>query len=301
MNVLVTGATGLVGSALVPYLAGKGHAIRKLVRKPLRRDAGEFAWDPERGTLDASALEGADGIVHLAGENIAAGRWTPAKKARIRDSRVRGTKLLAEAAARCERPPKVLASASAVGYYGDRGSELLTETSEAGSGFLASVCREWEQAASPAAARGIRTVAMRFGVVLSGKGGVLGKMLPPFRLGLGGKVGSGGQYMSWIAIDDLVAAIAHVLERPELSGAMNTVAPVPVTNLDFTRALGRALGRPTIFPLPAFAARLLFGEMADELLLASARVEPRRLLASGFSFRYREIEPALGHVLGSPR
>ena len=298
MNVLVTGATGLVGTALVPYLASRGHGVRTLDRGQADHGRGRFSWDPERGTLETAALQGVEGIVHLAGENIAGGRWTAARKARIRDSRVKGTKLLAEAAARAEPPPRVFVSASAVGFYGDRGSEVLTEASPPGSGFLASVCREWEAAAAPAAARGIRTAAARFGVVLSGKGGVLGKMLPPFRLGVGGKVGSGEQYMSWIAVDDVVAALAHVLERSDCSGAINTVAPAAVTNADFTRALGRTLSRPTIFPLPAFAARLLFGEMADELLLSSARVEPKRLLATGFAFRHPDVEGALRHVLG---
>jgi uncharacterized protein (TIGR01777 family) len=242
-------------------------------------------------------LEGLDAVVHLAGENVA-GRWTRAKKARIRDSRVRGTRLLAEALARSRRPPKVLACASAVAYYGDRGEEVLRESSPPGRGFLAEVCRAWESATAPAAERGIRVVNLRFGLVLSRAGGALGRMLPVFRVGLGGRLGDGRQYWSWVALDDCVAAIGHALASQGLAGGVNVVAPHPVTNAELTAALGGVLSRPAPLAVPAFAARLAFGEMAREVLLASARVEPARLLAGGFRFRFGRVRPALEHVLG---
>jgi uncharacterized protein (TIGR01777 family) len=250
------------------------------------------------GTIDASALEGVDAVVHLAGENIAQ-RWTSSQKAKIRDSRIKGTQLLCETLARLSSPPKVLVSASAIGYYGDRGEQILTEDSPLGRGFLAEVCRGWEAATEPARQRGLRVVPLRFGVVLSPAGGALAKMLPPFRLGLGGMVGSGRQYMSWIALDDVVGAIQHAIVTDTLQGPTNAVAPQAVTNQEFTKTLGKALGRPTVFPLPAFAARLMFGEMADELLLASTRVQPAKLLGSGYRFRYPELEDALRHVLAT--
>jgi uncharacterized protein (TIGR01777 family) len=237
--------------------------------------------------------------VHLAGENIAKGRWNARKKARIRDSRVNGTRLLSEALTRLSKPPAVMVCASAIGYYGDRGDEVLREESASGSGFLAEVCRQWEAAAEPARKRGIRVVHLRIGVVLSPEGGALAQMLFPFRMGLGGKLGSGRQYFSWIAIDDLVTVIAHALTNDTLQGPVNAVAPHPVTNLEFTRTLGRVLARPTLFPMPALAARLAFGEMADELLLSSARVEPTRLLATAYQFRHPQLEGALRHLLGS--
>lgn len=301
MNVLVTGSTGLVGSALVSFLEASGSRVTRLVRSqprpvPPRRD--EVFWDPDAGRLDSSALEGLDAVVHLAGENIA-GRWTARKKARIRESRINGTCLLAEALAGLARPPAVLVAASAIGYYGDRGETVLKEESSPGEGFLAGVCRDWEAAAKPAVQKGIRVVHLRIGLVLSRAGGALARMLPPFKLGFGGKIGSGKQYVSWIAIDDLVRAIGLVLAEKGLAGAVNAVAPNPVTNLEFTRTLGRVLHRPTIFPLPAFAARLAFGELGQELLLASQRVEPARLLASGYSFRFPGLEGALGHVLSA--
>jgi len=297
MNIVVSGSSGLIGSALVPELGAAKHNVKRLVRRALRGREAEAHWDPAAGSLDPKLLEGCDAVVHLGGENIAAGRWTAAKKRRIRDSRVRSTKVLSEAMARLSRAPKVLVCASAIGYYGDRGSELLTEESAPGSGFLPEVCRAWEAAAAPAAKKGIRVVHMRFGVVLSRKGGALTKMLLPFWLGLGGKVGSGSQYMSWIAIGDAVGALQYALEHEALRGPVNAVAPNPVTNLEFTRALGRALHRPTIFPMPAAAARLVFGEMADALLLSSARVEPARLKAGGYRFRHPALDEALRHLL----
>jgi uncharacterized protein (TIGR01777 family) len=296
MRVLVTGSTGLIGSALVPFLRAAGHDVIRLARVPLRAEEKVVLWDPEAGKIEPSELEGIEAVVHLAGENIA-GRWTAEKKARIRDSRVRGTRLLCEALARLERPPAVLVSASAIGYYGDRGTEILREESPPGRGFLAEVAAQWEAATEPAAQRGIRVAILRFGIVLSPRGGALAQMLLPFRLGLGGPIGSGQQYWSWIAIDDVVRAIQHALHTETIRGPVNVVAPDPVTNREFTRALGRVLGRPTLLPLPATVVRLLFGQMGEELLLASQRVEPIRLLASGFVFQYPDLDGALRHLV----
>jgi uncharacterized protein len=300
MNLLVTGSTGLVGSALVPFLTDGGHTVTQLVRSPSRHGDRTARWDPARDQIDTPGLEGQDAVVHLAGENIASGRWTAAKKARIKDSRVNGTRLLCEALARLSRPPPSLLCASAIGYYGSRGDEVLTEESSSGSGFLPEVCREWEAAAAPAVGKGMRVVFLRTGVILSSRGGALAKMLTPFRLGAGGRIGSGRQYMSWIALDDVVGAIHHTLLTESLRGPVNVVTPRPVTNLDFTRTLGRVLRRPTIAPLPGFMARLLLGEMADELLLSSSRVEPTRLLATHYPFRFPDLEGALRHLLGKP-
>jgi len=295
MKILVTGSTGLVGSALVPSLKAQGHEVIRLVRST--PTAGEVYWNPEKGTLKAEQIEGVDAVVHLAGESIAEGRWTEEKKKRIRESRVQGTTLLSETLARLERKPRVLVSASAVGFYGSRGDESLNEQSASGDDFLAEVCRQWELSTQAAAQSGVRVVNLRFGVILSREGGALAKMLTPYKLGLGGKLGSGEQYMSWIALDDAVGAIVHALENDSVRGPVNVVAPSPATNYEFTKALGHALSRPTIFPLPAFAARLMFGEMADATLLASQRVEPTRLKETGFIFKYPELEGALRHVL----
>ncbi len=298
MRILVSGSTGLVGSALIPSLETAGHETFRLARTPPRGNSKEIFWDPGTGKLDAQEIEGFDGVVHLSGENIGAGRWTAARKERIRDSRVRSTRLLSQTLSRLHRPPKVLVCASAVGYYGDRGEEVLREESAPGSGFLAGVCRDWEGACQPAAEKGIRVVNLRNGVVLSGSGGALPRMVLPFRLFVGGRVGSGRQYLSWIALEDAVAAILHALGSEKLQGPVNSVAPHPVTNLEFTRTLGRVLSRPTLFPVPAFIVRSAFGEMGEELLLASQRVEPVRLLASGFVFRYAQLEAALRRALG---
>jgi hypothetical protein len=301
MKIIVTGSSGLVGSALVPSLLGRGHEVTRLVRgTPGSGTAGvrEAAWHPERGEIDAAALEGHDAAVHLAGENIAAGRWTDEQKRRIRESRVRGTSLLAGALAGLREKPGALISASAIGYYGDRGTEVLTEESAPGKDFLADVCREWESAAEPAHAAGIRTVLLRFGLILSADGGALAKMLLPFKLGVGGRVGDGRQFYSWVTLDDVINVIHFALAEETLSGPVNVVAPKPVTNAEFTKALGRALGRPTLFPAPAFGLRLAFGEMADALLLASERVEPERLLSAGFQFKHPDIDAALRRVLG---
>jgi uncharacterized protein (TIGR01777 family) len=303
MNVLISGSTGLVGSALIPFLTSGGHEVIRLLRvkgsSTLQSSSKEAVyWDPDGGRINPGDLEGLDAVVHLAGDPIASGHWTAAKKARIRDSRVVGTRLLCEALAKCDRPPQVLVSASAIGFYGDRGDEVLTESSPAGIGFLADVCREWEDATQLAASKGIRTVTLRTGVVLSPAGGALAKMLPPFKMGVGGVLGSGRQYMSWISIDDLIGAIHHSLINSSVSGPVNGTAPSPVTNREFTKTLGRVLHRLTIFPMPAFAARLAFGEMADELLLSGQRVQPLRLLNGGYSFRHSDLETALRHVLG---
>jgi hypothetical protein len=297
MKVAITGASGFVGAALVPFLTTGGHEVVRLVRRaPKAKD--EIRWDPEAGTIDAAALEGVDAVVNLSGENIAGGRWTDARKALLRSSRVGPTALLARTLAGLERKPKVLVSASAVGYYGDRGDAWVTEKDAPADGFLARLSVDWERAAEPASNAGIRVVQPRIGVVLGPAGGALGKMLRPFKAGLGGVLGSGTQYMSWIAMDDLVGVIHHLLDRPDLGGPVNAVAPEPVTNAAFTKTLGRVLGRPTIAPAPAFALRLAFGEMADATLLTGARVRPERLLASGYRFRFPDLEGALRHVLG---
>jgi uncharacterized protein (TIGR01777 family) len=297
-HVLVTGSSGLVGSALTPFLTTGGRRVTRLVRSEPQPEEDNVAWDPATGRIDASQLEGLDAVVHLAGESIAGERWDASTKKRIRDSRVQGTQLLCETLAKLEQPPKVLACASAIGYYGSRGETWLREDSAAGTDFLAQVCQAWEAATEPARRRGIRVVQLRFGIILSPAGGALAKMLTPFRCGAGGVIGNGQQYMSWIALDDVLGAIYHALMSETLAGPVNVVSPNPVSNRDFTRALGRALRRPTLAPLPAFAARLAFGEMADALLLASARVEPKRLLDSGYQFRFAKLEGTLAHLLG---
>ena len=297
MHVAVTGSRGLVGSALVPFLTTGGHRVTRLVRRaPVGPD--EVAWSLGRGPVDSFRLDGVDAVVHLAGENIAAGRWTPTRKAEIRQSRVEGTRRLCEALARLTHPPGVLVSASAIGFYGDRGVQTLTEENGAGSGFLPEVCREWEAATEPASRVGIRVVHLRFGMILSPAGGALRKMLLPFKLGAGGRIGSGTQFTSWIALDDALGAVYHALCKESLRGPVNAVAPGPVSNAEFARTLAQVLRRPALVPLPAFAARLVFGEMADALLLAGARVMPARLQAAGYRFRFPELEGALRHLLG---
>ncbi|MSR59996.1 MAG: TIGR01777 family protein [Planctomycetaceae bacterium] len=301
MKILVTGSTGLVGTALIPLLTTGGHEVIRLVRSKSKTkppSQGSIDWNPDANYIDAAGLEGLDAVVHLAGESVAQGRWTTAKKASIRESRIRGTQLLCDTITHLTKPPRTLVCASAIGYYGDRGDERLTEASPAGKGFLADVCRDWEAACEPARRKGLRVVNLRIGVVLSPAGGALKAMLLPFKMGVGGVFGNGKQYMSCIALDDLVGAIAHTLMTPSLTGAVNAVCPAPLTNHDFTKTLGEVLGRPTILPMPAFAARLAFGEMADELLLASARVEPAKLLESGYQFRCPSVAGALRHMLG---
>ena len=297
-SVLVSGASGLVGERLLPLLEARGYNAARLVREYSAVSQEDVFWDPAAGELDSDALEGVEAVVHLAGENIAAGRWNAVRKERIRESRVAGTKRLCSKLAEMPHPPKVLVCASAIGYYGDRADESLPEDAPAGEGFLPDVCREWEAASSAAEHAGIRVVRLRIGVVLSPKGGALKKMLLPFKLGAGGKMGSGRQYMSWISIDDLTRVILHCIESDALSGAVNAVTPAPVTNQEFTKTLGRVLVRPTLFPLPPFAARLALGEMDEALLLASAKVEPAVLKASGFEFEHSDLEEALRHLLG---
>jgi uncharacterized protein (TIGR01777 family) len=296
MRIAITGASGLIGSGLVPFLSAQGHEVTRLVRGSSANAPDEVAWGPAAGTIDSARLEGIDAVVHLAAETISK-RWTRRQKAKIRESRVRGTRLLCEALARLKQPPRVLVSASAVGYYGNRGDQVLDELSSPGGGFLADVCREWEAATQPLLNAGVRVAHTRFGVVLSPEGGALKQMLPPFRMGFGGRIGNGRQYLSWITRDDVVGAIHHVLTHDALRGPVNVTSPNPATNAEFTKALGRALSRPTVLPLPAAAARLIFGQMADELLLSSARVVPTKLLESGYAFQDLQLEPALRRIL----
>lgn len=295
-RIAVSAASGLVGSELVRAISARGDAPAALVRRAAVAARGEVAWDPGARTLDAGALAGISAMVHLSGEPIASGRWTRAKKALIRDSRIDSTRFLCEQLAALKQPPAALVSASAIGFYGSRGDETLDENSAAGEGFLAEVCEDWEAATAPARDAGIRVVNLRIGIVLSSKGGALAKMLTPFRLGLGGPLGDGRMWMSWIVLRDLVGAILHAIDTPGLHGPVNGTAPSPVTNADFTRALGRALHRPAILPAPAFAISAALGEMGRELLLSSAKVLPRQLQGSGFRFAYDEIGAALSAV-----
>lgn len=297
MNVAITGASGLVGSALVSSLEADGHHVIPLVRRAPRPDEDALRWDPASGAITPPGPAVADAIVHLAGDSIMALRWTAAKKRHIRESRTIATRLLVHTLTRLAKPPAVLVCASGIGYYGSRGDEVLTEESRPGAGFLAELARDWEAATATAIAQGLRVVNLRLGVVLSAGGGALAKMLTPFRLGLGGIIGDGTQWMSWIALADAIGAIRHALATDSLRGPVNAVAPTPVTNAEFTRTLGRVLGRPTLVPLPAFAARLALGEMADELLLTSQRVVPARLQASGYRFRHQTLEDALHATL----
>ena len=297
MKILVSGSHGLVGKALINSLTTDGHEVLRLVRRARAFGAAEVEWHPNEGQIDAQHLEGLDVVVHLAGESIASGRWTDSKKRAIRESRVKGTSLLSEVLAHLSRPPSVLLSASAIGYYGDRGDEVLTEQSAPGEDFLSSVCVEWENATKPAMEKGIRTIHSRFGVILDPAGGALAQMLTPFRMGIGGRVGTGKQWMSWIALGDVVNGLKFVIADKHVQGAVNFVAPNPVTNAEFTKTLGRVLSRPTWFPVPAFGARLAFGELADALLLSSQRVEPSVLEDKGFLFSWPTLEPALRHLL----
>jgi uncharacterized protein len=296
MRVLVSGASGLVGNALREKLVGRGERVEALVRAPA---ADGVHWDPSSGRFDAVAAEGADAVVHLAGESVASGRWNAARKAAIYQSRVAGTRLLATGLASCARRPNVLVAASAIGFYGSRGDEEVTEASASGAGFLAEVCRDWESAAEPAANAGIRVVHVRIGLVLSRSGGALGQMLPAFRLGLGGKLGDGRQWMSWITLHDLVRVIELALGDSSVRGPLNAVAPAPVRNAEFTERLASALARPALLPVPAFALRLALGEMADEMLLASTRVVPKALNDRGFRFDHSTLDEALRALVAS--
>lgn len=298
MDIVVTGSRGFIGTCLVNSLRTAGHTVRRIVR-PGRGSAqpGDVHWDPENERVDLGALEGHDAAIHLAGESIAAGRWTAERKRRIRDSRIHGTQFFRDALGRLALPPRVLISASAIGYYGNRGDEILTEKSPPGTGFLAGLCCEWEQAAHKAGDARIRVVHLRTGLVLHPSGGALARMLFPFKLGLGGKIASGLQYMSWITLEDLIRIILFVVLREEFTGPVNAVSPNPVSNAEFTRILARVLSRPAFFPLPAGIARLVFGEMAEDLLLSSARVMPERLLESSFRFEDEDLESALRKLL----
>jgi len=298
-RILVSGVSGPIGAALLPSLRADGWSVVRLARGTgagESRDNAQIAWDPA-GAIAPEAVSGFDAVIHLAGESIF-GRWTAAKKRKIRDSRVLGTLNLASALARAEQKPNVFVCGSAIGYYGNRGDETLSEESAAGKGFLAEVCKEWEEAATPAVQAGIRTAHLRTGIVLSPKGGALGAMLLPFKIGLGGRTGDGRQWMSWIDVQDMVGGIQHILKNDLLQGAVNMVAPTPVRNAEFAKTLAGVLSRPAIFPMPGFVAKLVFGEMGEELLLGSQKVEPGKLMASGYSFRYRELRASLEGLLG---
>lgn len=289
-RVLMSGCSGPIGAALLPSLEQAGSEIVRLVRGPAR-NAGQISWNP-MGELSPAVVSGFDAVIHLAGESVV-GRWTAAKKREIRESRVRGTRSLASALARTETKPRVFICASAIGFYGDRADEILTEKSECGAGFAADLSHEWEAASRIAADAGIRTVNLRIGLVLSAQGGALPKMLPPFKLGLGGRLGSGKQWWSWIHVDDIVGAAHHVIQTESLAGPVNLVTPNPVRNKEFTKTLASVLGRPALLPVPALAARLVLGEMAQALMLASQRVEPEKLRATGYRFRFADLRTAL--------
>jgi uncharacterized protein len=298
MKILITGASGLVGGKLIPILEAKGHEVLKLSRAKASND-NEIQWNALAGFSDGefAKLENIDAVVHLAGDNVAGGSWTEEKKRSIRDSRVKGTKTLVDAFKGTDNPPKIFVSASAIGFYGNRGDEILTEESAKGEGFFPEVCSEWEAEALKANEFGARVVCPRIGVVLSKDGGALEKMLTPFKFGVGGTVGSGEQYMSWIAIDDLIRIIVFAVENDHVNGAINATAPNPVTNEEFTNALGKSLNRPTIIPVPAFGIKLLFGEMGRTLLLEGCRVLPQKLEDVGFEFAFPTLESALKQVL----
>jgi len=297
MKILISGASGLVGSALVPFLTTGQHQVVKLVRQSTNLKSDEIAWDPATGFIDGASLEGFDAVVHLAGESIM-GRWTEEKKQKIKESRVKGTQLLSQTLSQLKQKPSVFICSSATGYYGNRGDEILTEQSPKGEGFLADVCEEWENATRTAVEASIRTINLRTGIVLSPKGGALKQMLTPFKWGLGGEMGSGQQYMSWITLDDLIYMILYLIEQPFIAGPVNAVGPHPVTNKEFIQTLGHVLHRPTFLKVPTFGIQLLFGEMGEELLLTSARVEPAKLNKAGFRFSYPHLEKALSHLLG---
>jgi len=298
-KILVSGVSGPIGAALVPSLEASGAGIARLMRAESGLGPATatevIPWDPAKAIAPES-VSGFDAVIHLAGESIV-GRWSAAKKAKIRDSRVVGTRNLAQALARAKNKPQVFICSSAIGYYGDRGDEVLNEQSSPGTGFLADICREWEAATQPAAEAGIRSVQIRTGVVLSSKGGALGKMLTPFKMGLGGRIGSGRQWMSWIDVADMVGAIHHIVKTEPLRGPVNVVAPKPVTNAEFTKTLASVLSRPAIFPVPAFMVKLAFGEMGSDVLLAGQRVEPAQLLNGGYTFRFSQLRESLEQLL----
>jgi uncharacterized protein (TIGR01777 family) len=295
MKALITGSSGMVGSALVKFLAGRGWDVVRLVRSDPQ--GSDILWAPHNGHIDLEDAGQIDAVIHLAGENIAAGRWTKARKALIADSRIDGTDLLAGALARLSSRPKLLISASAVGYYGHQGGRIVDETHHRGEGFLAELADDWESATSPVSAAGVRVVFLRLGMVLSESGGALGRMASPFRCGLGGVIGSGRQYISWVALDDVLGIVGKIIDDPNISGPVNATTPLAVTNREFTKTLGRVLGRPTLARMPAFAARLLFGQMADELLVKGVRAAPSVLAKAGYQFQHPDLEGALRSIL----
>jgi len=297
MRILVSGSSGLVGRAVSADLSLRGHRVGRLVRGTTSVP-GDVLWDPAAGRFDSGAAEGTDAVVHLAGENISSRRWTDGQKRRIRDSRIEGTALLARSLLALPHPPSIVIAASAIGFYGDTGDRAVDEASPPGTGFLADVCRAWEAAARPLADGGVRLVTLRLGVVLGTRGGALAQMLPLFRVGLGGRIGNGRQWMSWITLGEVVGIVSFALGNGDLRGPVNAVAPEPVRNSDFTAALGKALGRPTLLAVPAIALRLALGEMADALLLSSSRVSPAVLPRCGYRFTHPELEGALRSLLG---
>lgn len=295
MKILITGSSGLIGSALKKQLKNDGHEVGCLLRT--RHDDGHPYWDIENGLIELGSFSAPDVVINLAGENLTDSRWSEAKKDRILNSRIKATQLLVDYLVKAEHKPALLISGSAIGYYGDRSDEVLDENSQPGTGFSAQLCQQWEAATVPAKQADIRVVNIRTGIVLSPAGGALKKMLLPFQLGLGGILGNGRQYVSWLSIDDMVAMIEFIIAHEAISGAVNMVSPEAATNYQLTKALGSALHRPTVFPMPAFVARILFGEMADELLLSSARVKPAKMLAAGYQFQHTELATALEHLL----
>ena len=297
MKVLISGGSGLVGTALTQALRAEGYTVAHLVRPGGHSSPGDVRWDPASSFVNLDAMEGVDAVVNLNGASIGAGRWTPARKKLLHSSRIDSTRVLEDALSRMKQKPRVFVSASAVGYYGDRGDEILTESSSSGNDFLAILARDWETEARRAESLGIRTVITRFGIILSDQGGALPRMLTPFKLGAGGRLGSGKQWMSWVALEDVVGALRSAIASDQLSGPVNVVAPNPVRNTEFTQVLASVLHRPAIFPAPAFALRLALGEMADALLLSSQRVEPAQLSANRYAFRFENLEPALHAIL----
>ncbi len=298
IKILMTGASGLLGSALIPFFTTGGHIVHTLVRRVPFPEKDESFWDPEKKKLDPSVFDGADAVIHLAGEHIGEGRWTDEKKRIIIESRTKGTSLIADTISKLSSPPPVLICASAIGYYGNRGDKILTEDDQPGDDFISKVCSKWEKSAQATVDKGIRTVFMRIGIALSPAGGALSRLLLPFRAGLGGKIASGSQYMSWVGIDDVIGAFFHVLADNKIAGPVNVVSPNPVTNLEFTKTFGKVLSRPAVFSIPAAAINLAFGEMGREVLLSSTRVMPQKLIESGYRFRNPDLSGALSHLLG---
>jgi uncharacterized protein (TIGR01777 family) len=298
MRLIISGASGLVGNALTKTFRADGHTVLRLVRPGAAVSSPDvIRWDPPSSQIDLAAMEGADVVVHLSGANISDGRWTPARRALLRSSRVDSTRAFVDSLAQLRQKPRVFLSASAVGYYGNRGDEILTEAAGPGSDFLSLLARDWEAEASRASLCGIRTAILRFGVILAAEGGALPQMIRPFQFGIGGRLGSGRQWLSWVPLEDVIRIVQFIIANPQINGPVNIVAPKPVQNAEFARIIGQTLHRPAIFPAPAFALRVALGEMADALLLASQRVRPEKLLAAGYSFHFEDLEPALRAIL----